>query len=121
MTATAPAIDLLKPIEGNDPCGLNLRYEPVYDNIRLARKQDSGGAVADGAPKVADHKAAVNLITEALATRTKDLQLAVWLTDSLIHREGFAGLLRGLDLTRGMLVTFWENLHPQPESPGDYE
>jgi type VI secretion system protein ImpA len=121
MSAAAAAIDLLKALEGPEPCGPSLRYDPLYDRIRQERRQDSGGAVLDGTAKVADHKAAINLITEALATRTKDLQLAVWLTDSLIHREGFAGLRRGIDLVRGLLEEFWDNLHPQPEAPGDYE
>jgi len=121
MSAATPAFDLLKPIAGDDPCGPSLRYDPIYDKIRMARRQDSGGAVMDGAPKVADHKTAVNLITDTLATRTKDLQLAVWLADSLIHREGFAGLHRGLDLICNLLEAFWEDLHPKPEAPGDYD
>jgi type VI secretion system protein ImpA len=121
MSAAAPIIDLRKAIEGADPCGPSLRYDAIYDKIRQARRQDSGGAVMDGAPKVADHKTAVALITDALATRTKDLQLAVWLADSLTHREGFSGLLRGLDLIRDLLEMYWENVHPQPEAPGDYE
>jgi len=29
--------DLLNPIPGNNPCGENLRYDPVYDKIKEAR------------------------------------------------------------------------------------
>jgi type VI secretion system protein ImpA len=107
--------DLLKPLDGPNPCGVYLRYEPVYDKIRDARRQDDGGAVMDGVPKTADHKAAVDLASEAIAKKSKDLQLAAWLTDSLLYREGFAGLNRGLVLMREMIETYWEQLYPEIE------
>ena len=107
--------DLLKPFDGPNPCGVYLRYEPVYDKIREARRLDDGGAVMDGVPKTADHKTAVDLASEAIAKKSKDLQLAAWLTDSLVYREGFAGLNRGLVLTREMMETYWENLYPEIE------
>jgi type VI secretion system protein ImpA len=107
--------NLLKPIEGPNPCGVYLRYETVYDKIREARRQDDGGAVADGAPKTADHKVVVDLASEAIANKSKDLQLAAWLTDSLTCREGFAGLNRGLVLIREMMETYWDGLFPETE------
>src|SRR6516225_6441427 len=107
--------DLLKPFDGPNPCGVYLRYEPVYDKIREARRQDDGGAVIDGVPKTADHKTALDLASEAIAKKSKDLQLAAWLTDSLLCREGFAGLNRGLVLTREMMEAYWDNLYPEIE------
>ena len=107
--------DLLKPIEGPNPCGVYLRYEPVYDKIREARRQDDGGAVVEGTPKAADHKVAVDLASDAIAKRSKDLQLAAWLADSLTYREGFAGLNRGLTLMREMMEAYWERLYPEIE------
>jgi type VI secretion system protein ImpA len=107
--------DLLKPVDGPNPCGVYLRYEPVYDKIREARRQDDGGAVIDGVPKTADHKTALDLASEAIAKKSKDLQLAAWLTDSLLCREGFAGLNRGLVLTREMMEAYWDNLYPEIE------
>ena len=61
MTGLPSVDDLLKPLDGANPCGVSLRYDPIYDKIREARRQDEGGAVVDGPPKVADHKAAVEL------------------------------------------------------------
>ncbi len=107
--------NLLKPIDGPNPCGVFLRYEPVYDKIREARRLDDGGAVIDGVPKTADHKLAVDLASDALAKKSKDLQLAAWLTDSLIYREGFAGLNRGLVLMRDLIESFWDNVYPEIE------
>jgi type VI secretion system protein ImpA len=32
--------DLLNPIPGENPSGASLRYEPVYDKIKEARRED---------------------------------------------------------------------------------
>src|SRR5690606_6491178 len=46
---------------------------------------------------------------------SKDLQVAAWLTEALLKREGFSGLREGVDLIRGMLEAFWDDLHPELE------
>ena len=46
--------------------------------------------------KVADPGAVVKLAQEAIATQSKDLQLAAWLSESLVKTRGFAGLYDGL-------------------------
>src|SRR5690606_21406161 len=55
-----------------------------------------------------------------LAKKTKDLQVAAWLTEALVHREGFAGLKDGLELLRGLVETFWDHVYPEAED-GDLE
>lgn len=114
--------DLLSPIPGADPAGTDLRYDPVYDKIKEARLQDDDAPQGDWqrARKVADFGLVAKLAGDALAGRSKDLQLAAWLTEAQLHREGFAGLLAGLNLTRSLLVDFWDGLHP-PLEDGDPE
>jgi len=109
--------DLLNPIAGDNPSGVSLRYEPVYDQLKEARRQDDTGPQGDWQHerKLADYRVVVDLTGKALAERSKDLQLAVWLTDAALHREGFAGLQQGLDLLRGLLEQFWDTLHPEIE------
>jgi type VI secretion system protein ImpA len=114
--------DLLKPISEEQPSGENLRYAPVYDKIKEARRED------DDAPqglwqrerKLADWPITIKLIGETLATKTKDLQLVAWLAEAMLRREGVAGLREVLDLAKGMLETFWDTLHPELED-GDSE
>lgn len=114
--------DILTPIAGENPSGQDLRYAPVYDKIKEARREDD--ELAQGAwqyeRKVADHNAAIKLAQEAIATSSKDLQLAAWLTGSLLKTKGFPGLLDGLTLCRGLLETFWDTLYPELED-GDPE
>ncbi len=63
---------------------------------------------------------AVKLIVDVLANKSKDLQLAVWLTESLLKTEGFAGFHSGLRLIRGLIENFWDSFYPELED-GDAE
>ncbi|HEX5432223.1 MAG TPA: type VI secretion system protein TssA [Bryobacteraceae bacterium] len=114
--------DLLNPVPGENPSGANLRYDPAYDKIKEARREDDDAPQGDWQRerKVADFKTVVKLASELLATRTKDLQLAAWLTEAMLRQESFAGLLQGLNLLRGLIENFWDTLYPEVED-GDLE
>src|SRR5258707_226184 len=109
--------DLLNPIEGENPSGANMRYSAVFDKIKEARRADDDAPQGEWQRerKVADYKTVVKLASETLATKTKDLQLAAWLTEALLRTEGFSGLRQGLDLTRGLIAEFWDTLYPEIE------
>src|SRR6185369_12960916 len=56
------------------------------------------------------------LASGMLRNRSKDLQLALWLTEAGIKRHGFPGLRDGLRLTRELLVRYWDHgLYPPME------
>ena len=97
--------DILNPIPGDNPSGQSVRLTPVYDKIREARREDD--ALAQGAwqfeRKAADHALAIKLAQDVLATQSKDLQLAAWLCDSLLKRDGIAGLRDGIALCQAVL------------------
>jgi type VI secretion system protein ImpA len=117
--------DLLNPIAGDNPTGADLRYDSalmLYDKIKEARRQDDELEQGDWQHerKVADYVLVSKLTQESLATRTKDLQLAVWLTEALLHTEGYAGLSQGLAMCHSLVATFWDGLYP-PLEDGDAE
>lgn len=114
--------DILNPIAGDNPSGLYLRNDPVYDKIKEARREDDELAQGDWKHdrKLADHALVIKLIQEVLATKTKDLQLAVWLTESLLRKNGFQGFCDGIVLCRNLVETFWDTLYPEIED-GDAE
>jgi type VI secretion system protein ImpA len=114
--------DLLNPIPGDNPSGENLRYAPIYDKIKEARREDDDAPQGDWAHerKAADYPLVVKLAGEALATKSKDLQVAVWLAEALIKLEYFSGLRASLDLIGGLLTNFWDGLYPEIED-GDAE
>jgi type VI secretion system protein ImpA len=114
--------DLLNPIPGDSPSGANLRYAPVFDKIKEARRQDDDAptGIWETTRKVADWAAVVKMASETLATQTKDLQLAAWLVEALVKKDGLPGLHEGLQFTQQLTETFWDSIHPEGED-GDYE
>lgn len=114
--------DLLTPIPGSNPSGVALRYDPVTDKVKEARREDIEAPQGEWKTtlKVADHTQAIKLAGEALAKRGKDLQLAVWLVDSHIRKEGFAMLGPCFQFLRDLLDQFWDTIYPEIED-GDTE
>jgi type VI secretion system protein ImpA len=110
--------DLLNPIAGENPSGANLRYEKVYDQIKEARTEDDDtlptGAWARSAKK-ADYNLVIKLAGEALANKSKDLQLAAWLTEAYVKKEGIGLIQPCFKLFRDLQEQFWETLHPEIE------
>src|SRR5208283_4227043 len=96
--------NLLNPIPGENPSGEDLRYAPVYDQIKEARREEEESAQGDWVHDVkkADYPLVIKLTTDAIATKSKDLQLAAWLTEALVRTEGFAGLKQGLQLLQDL-------------------
>jgi type VI secretion system protein ImpA len=113
---------LLAPIPGPSPAGESLRYAGTYDAIQDARRSDD--ALAQGEwrrdTKVANWGTVVKLATEALSTKSKDIQIGAWLVEALVKQHGFAGLRDGLRLLRELHERFWDTLHPALED-GDLE
>lgn len=114
--------DLLAPIADDRPGGDDIRYDPIYDQIKEARREDddlpTGGW--ETTRKLADWPLVVKLASEAIAKRSKDLQIAVWLSEAQLRREGVVGLRESLGLIRGLLDQYWEHLYPELED-GDAE
>jgi type VI secretion system protein ImpA len=114
--------DILDPIPGDNPSGQNLRLRPTYDRVREARREDD--SLAQGAwrreRKLADHAMAIRVLQEALATESKDLQLAAWLCDSLLKSEGIRGLRDGIEFCQALLERYWDTLFPLIED-GDLD
>lgn len=117
--------DLLTPIAGENPSGPDIRYDSksnIYDQVKEARRQDDDLAQGDWQRerKVADYPRVMRLTQDALATKTKDLQLAAWLVEANLRTQGFSGLAEGLTLCHGLVSKFWETLNP-PLEDGDEE
>jgi type VI secretion system protein ImpA len=109
--------DLLNPIDGPNPSGVNLRYEPIYDKIKEARREEDQPppGMAERDRKVADNPLVIKLTKDILANKTKDLQLAAWLTEALLKQQGFGGLKDGLSLCYGLTDKFWDTVYPELE------
>ena len=115
--------DLLTPIPGDNPSGAYLYYAPIYDKIKEARRHedDTGpSGVWARERKAADWNLVIKLAGEALATQSKDIQLAVWLAEAYFKKEGFLLLRDSFILLRQLVETFWDTIYPLVEE-GDAE
>ena len=108
---------ILAPIPGDNPAGEDLRYEPVYDEIKEARRADDllDRGDWDREIKTSDWDKVIALSVEALTEKTKDIQIAVWLTEALTKKEGFKGLASGLRILTCFLNNFWDHVYPEIE------
>lgn len=122
---TPPVLDveaLLVPISPEEPAGKSLAYGPEYDALREARRSEDDTLQGDWQrdAKTANWDLVVELGQKLLRDRTKDLQIAAWITESLGRLYGFAGLRDGLRLLHGIQDQFWDSYHPQVDD-GDVE
>ena len=117
--------DILAPIAGDNPSGVDLRYDNkllIFDKIKEARRQDDelNQGEWQAERKTANWPVVIKLAQDTLATTSKDLQLAAYLTEALLQTERFAGLRQGLDLSYRLTTELWDTVYP-PIEDGDRE
>lgn len=114
---------ILEPIAETSLCGEDLAYSPEFDRIKEARREDDASIEYgewQSELKQADWPAVVKDCSQLLASRSKDLRLAAWLTEGLVKTSGLAGLGQGMELAARLIERFGGQIHPQPEG-GDQE
>jgi len=119
---------LLAPIPGDNPAGMSLRFavgETLkyaggdYDEISKLRPQKDNDAFVAGG-QAGQWPQIEKLATRKLRERSKDLKLASWLIEAVVHEHGFAGLRDVVKLIRGLLDRYWDGVYPLVDD-GDLE
>jgi len=112
---------LLKPVSEAAPCGESLAFSPDLDAIAQARKADDP-SLEQGAwvttLKEADWKFVSKRCAVLIETRSKDLQLAVWLAEANAKTGGLRGLGDALQLIGALCERYWDGLYPLPDEDG---
>ena len=116
---------ILEPIPGSNPSGPNIRYEPIYSEIRARIRVARGEVLSDSSRldfrgDSAQWGIVISASIYVLKQRSKDLMIAAWLTEAWLARDGFSGMQKGLDVLGGLLEKFWETLYPEIDD-GDFE
>ncbi len=111
MSDLAP---LLVALSEARPCGDDLEYDPQFLEMELAGhgkpEQQYGNTVI--AAKPADWPTVLELSNQ-LATRTRDIRVAVWQLRAGTRLRGWLGAVHGLQLIQGLLAQHWDHVHPQ--------
>ena len=110
---------LLEPIPGAEPTGVDLRYAGDYDRIQEARQEDDPSlpqGIWQRHLKRADWDVVAQLCAEALTKRSKDLQIAAWLVEAALHRQGIAALAPSFAFLAELSRRFWPGLFPAAEA-----
>jgi len=115
---------LLDPIDPTNRGGVSLLYEGVHQEIMEARREDDASLPRGdwSRPlKVADWQDVTNIGTNTLLKKSKDLRVAVMLTEALIYQEGMAGFNAATSFLIKFVEIFWDDMHPKIEEPADLE
>ena len=114
--------DLLTPISLQSPAGESLRYTPIYAHIREARTADNPTlpqGVWQHEIRHANWSRVATLTTDVITNQSKDLNLAVWHTEAMLHLHSLAGYAEGCNLIYGLHLDYAVDMHPAPELPDD--
>ena len=124
---------LLAPVPGEAPAGADLRDasspQSLYFRLRDARAEARAAERAMDSPDPDSAPASVSassslwrtirdLGIEAIAERSKDLEIAAWLTEALLRCDGLVGFTAGARLMNGLVEGFWDDLFPLPDEDG---
>ncbi len=105
---------LLSVVSNESPCGEDLEYDPGFieiDKIAQGKPEQQIGSTVIAAQEPDWHE--VENKSVDIFKRTKDLRIAVYLTQALLHKQGLIGLKDGLLLIKGLLDQYWDEVHPQ--------
>lgn len=89
---------MLEPIDDGN-CGENIAYSGKLEQLAAQRAQGDWRAVADSC-------------SQLLTQTTKDLRLAVWWVDAVVHIDGTPILAPTLDMLLRLCERFWPDIHP---------
>ena len=121
--ATFNLDQLLAPVSADQPCGDDLVYSSEFDAIEAARLADDP-TLDQGewktALKTADWPFVAASCASLICARSKDLKLAVWLTEASAKTGALRGMGDALLLVAALCERYWDGLHPLPDE-GSFE
>lgn len=111
--------ELLSKIPGSpDEVGYDISISKIYDDIKNARFEEDSSVsfgVWQRELKKADWALTEHLCVDALQTKSKDFQILGWLIEALVMLDGFAGIIRGIQILTEFSRVFWEIGYPRKD------
>jgi len=97
-----------EPIQQDEPAGLDVRYEPEFEQLQAEIDKLSVPSASGGT----DWKKVSDLATAILAEKSKDLLVASYLAVSQVHMRQIEGLADGLIIIHDLIVNYWDSMFP---------
>jgi type VI secretion system protein ImpA len=119
--------ELLSPISDAAPTGVDLREDSspqsIYYRLKDARSaaraaERRAEAEGEAVGMLPEWRTVFDLSREALAQKSKDLEIACWLVEAAVRQHGFAGLRDGFSLLQRMIEKYWDGLHSLKDEEG---
>lgn len=101
---------LLQPVSEQTPCGDNLEYDPLFQELERVAQGKPETQFSEAEPP--DWKQ-VSAKAQELLGRSRDLRALVHLTNASLHVDGWPAFSDCLKLMRGLLEQHWDHVHPQ--------
>jgi type VI secretion system protein VasJ len=96
------------PIADNAPAGEDIRSDAIFSDLSAEiEKMSSPFSMSS-----ADWKMVLNLSSDIIQNRSKDLLVLSYLCVALEKTRGLKGLAIGVHIYRDMLSTYWESMFP---------
>ena len=119
---------MLAPLDAGEGAGESLREDKSASSLYYRLRDAVSGARDEDRARDSDPDAEVGiqegwrdvrrLATEALTGKTRDFEVAAWLTEALTRLEGLRGLTASARLLTGLLEQHWDHGHPLPDEDG---
>jgi len=120
--------EMLAPLaDGGADLRADFSPNSLYQKLRDARAEaraeeralDTAGEADPAVPQAWREVRRLGL--SCLTERSRDFEVAAWLTEALVRLDGLEGLRAGALLLAGLLEQHWEHGHPRrdPEAPAD--
>ena len=116
---------LLAPISVEQPAGTDPRSDTSSTSLYYATKDARNAArsaerasVETGGPAPEEWDVVLDTAVKVLIGHAKDLEIASWLIEALVRKEGLAGLRDGLKVMTGIATNFWEQCFPEIDEDG---
>lgn len=103
-------VALGQPIGEEDPCGPNLEYDPVFQDLERAAEGKPETQFADAEPP--DWKQVKSLALQLLQ-RSKDLRVVASLSNAVLELDGWPPFAASVALMQQLLTNYWDQVHPQ--------
>ncbi|HYM02593.1 MAG TPA: type VI secretion system protein TssA, partial [Stellaceae bacterium] len=103
--------------EDSSPQSIYYRLKDARSAARAAeRRSDTEGETSTAL--LPEWRTVLDLSREALAQKSKDLEVACWLVEAAVRAHGFAGLHDAMTVVQRLTETYWDALHSLKDEDG---